>query len=558
MLLFTYELAHRQQADEKTSFAAFSTSFAVGSLKLPPSPLQPDSPIEHLDPLHRDSMTIPPDLHVEDAVATETDNVPFPPSRDASLPADKPVTTGRKQMHLAPPTAYRFPTSAAPPTPPFPSLVRVETAPPSPLSPHEHVSPPPRSSSLPFYDLLRISPAPSPSPSTASPSSLAPSPSRTLPPQCGLVPPKAAALLGLFDPTAGLLRTGAPSPSRPRNGSSAAGRARAESYSAGYRDSLDTTDAGTTSSALVAPSYGTGMSGAGYRAAAVGVAHAHAHGSSLSSLAYSAPTSAAPSFGGGGGASDAQRRPKLSLDMTRGAPRLVPSPSAPAPARSGAKGLVLHRAGMSSLPELHHPPSASSISSSSRDAYLHRSIHPAPAAPWATWEAEHGDELEELDSLASSGASDDAESAVDGFDFGALAHRVGAARRRRKSSFKCRGARRRRGDKARGGARSGGAGRVGASISTSVSASASREGGEGGAARSLVRKLSRSGGRAGGLVRALSGRRAEAVECRAPGAGRLAHDESVGERREKRRTRDEWELESAAIGGRMQRGGCCL
>ncbi|GAA5833398.1 hypothetical protein JCM9279_001511 [Rhodotorula babjevae] len=523
----------------------FSTSFAVDSLKLPPSPLQPDSPVEHLDPLHRDSVTIPPDVHIEHEFEPEAAGFPLPPSRDVALPADKPVTVGRKQMHLVPPTAYRFPTSAAPPTPPFPSLVRVETASPSPLSPHEHVSPPPRSSSLTFHDLLRVSPSPCPSPSAASPSSLAPSPSRTLPPQCGLVPPKAAALLGLFDPSADLLRTGAAAP-RSRNDSGA-----------GYRDSLDTTDVGTTSSALVAPSYGTGMSfgtGGAYRSAAVGVAHAHAHGSSLSSLAYSAPTSAAPSFGGGAG--DAQRRPKLSLDMTRGAPRLVPSP-ATAAARSGGKGLVLHRAGMSSLPELHHPPSASSISSSTRDAQLHRSIYPAPAAPWATWEAEHGDELEELDSSSGASDGDDAESAVDGFDVGALAHRVGA-RRRRKSSFKCRGARRRRGDEARGGARSGEARKGGSSASASRGGGGGREGGEGGAVRGLVRSLSRKSSRAGGLVRALSGRRAEAVERRVPTAGHVARGEAGRERRERRRTRDEWGLESAAIGGRMQRGGCCL
>ncbi|KPV74959.1 uncharacterized protein RHOBADRAFT_44476 [Rhodotorula graminis WP1] len=413
----------------------FSTSFAVGSLKLPPSPLQPDSPVEHLDPLHRDSMTLPPDVHADDEIERDENGFPFPPPRDASLAADQPRTIVRNEIDLVPPTAYRFPTSAVPPTPPFPSLVRVETAPPSPISPHEHVSPPPRSSSLPFHDLLRVYPCPSPSLSTPSPSSLAPSPSHTLPPHCGLVPPKAAALLGLFDPSAPLLRHGATA-SRARNDSGDAGRATA-AESAGYRDSLDLTDAGTTSSALVAPSYGTGLSlgtgpGGGYRSAAVGVAHAHAHGSSLSSLAYSAPTS----YGGGGtGGGDGARRPKLSLDMTRGAPRLVASPSTPA-ARSGSgKGLVLHRAGMSSLPELHHPPS-SSMSSSSRDPHAHRSIHPAPAAPWATWEAvEHGDELEELD-LDSSASSCDAESAVDGFNFGALAHRVVGARRRRKSSFK--------------------------------------------------------------------------------------------------------------------------
>ncbi|GAA5910631.1 hypothetical protein JCM8208_007453 [Rhodotorula glutinis] len=530
----------------------FSTSFAVGSLKLPPSPLQPESPVEHLDPLHRDSMTIPPDVHVDDSDERDDVAFPFPPPRDASLVADKADVLGRKEMQLVPPMAYRFPTSAAPPTPPFPSLVRVETAPPSPLSPHEHVSPPPRSSSLPFHDLLRVSPCPSPTISTPSPSSLAPSPSRTVPSHCGLIPPKAAALLGLYDPSAGLMRNGAAT-SRARDDMGVVGRAAATGESAGYRDSLDTTDAGTTSSALVAPSYGTGLSlgnGAGYRSAAIGVAHAHAHGSSLSSLAYSAPTS----YGG----CEVARRPKLSLDMTRGAPRLVPSPSTPAAAaaRSGSKGLVLHRAGMSSLPELHHPPS-SSVSSSSRHVHAHRSIHPAPAAPWATWEADHGDgnELEELSSASSSSRSD-AESAVDGFDFGALAHRVGA-RRRRKSSFKCRGARRQRGDAGRG-ARSGEARKGGLSASVSASASGGgegREGGEGGAVRSLVRTLSRSGSRAGGLVRALSGRRTNATERKVATAGSTVPGQAALDRRERRRTRDEWELESAAIDGRLRQGG---
>ncbi|BGP48524.1 hypothetical protein JCM10450v2_004400 [Rhodotorula kratochvilovae] len=516
----------------------FSTSFSVEALALPPSPVPPESPGVHIDPQQRDSassflspvgiVTTAEVVHPYDGIEPNTVVLPtsstLPPPPQTPKSFVPPYSPPLEDAQLLPPPSYRFPSSGPPPpTPPFPSLTRIATSPVTPASREPAPwtgSPPPRTSSLPFGDLLHVTP-----PAAAS----------SLPAQCGLIPPKAAALLGLFDPAAAARgRKGSASEAGATlggGGSDLPPRPRAPFFAADARkDSME-----TASSLLTGTGTGTGTGGSRapfYRAG----------NGSYSSLAYSVPTTAgtAPTTAAAGA--------KLSLDLTRGVPRVVVPPSSfssrpsfsssyggapppPRPPKHPAR-LVLRQAGLSSLPDLHAPAAATA----------HRSVHPPPAAPWANWEDQQ-QQQEELDSVASSDAGD-VESAVDGFDFG-LVERM---RARRKSSFRCRGQRAKRGDRIEVG---GGAGRA-------HGAAHAREK-DGAGLRTLVRSLSRGSLRAGGgLVRALSGRRAPAV-------GEKAHlvplpppvVVTMAEKRARRKTRDEWELESAMIGGRMKRG-CCL
>lgn len=419
--------------------------------------------------------------------------MPFPSSEPATAGAPPPPAplAMRTDAHMVHPVAYRFPWTPAPPTPPFPSLIRIHPAPSpspasalSPVSPAT-VSPPPRTSSLPFNDLLRVGPpTPTPTLTPSSSSSLAPifppSPSRPVPPQCGFVPPKAAALLGLFDPAAQRHRavgkvgsTAAAAPTGGARGRSPPGGQQRQSHE--------------TATASQSQSQGTGT---GWTASTSFSAHrrGHAGSSSASSRGYTASQTTAATTGG-----------KLSVDLTRGVPRLVAvGPVAAAKAQPTTTGVVrMRQAGMASLPDLHNPSAGAGSS-----ARQHVSVRPGAApAPWATWESEHGlgqEQQEELEDLASScscsSSSRGAESAIDGFR---------SVRRdaRRKSSFRCRGPRR------RGAARSKPRG-DGASALRGGTAGA----GAGTMRSLLVRSLSRGSSRTGGmLVRALSGRRGEGV-----------------------------------------------
>ncbi|GJN90782.1 hypothetical protein Rhopal_003796-T1 [Rhodotorula paludigena] len=371
-------------------------------------------------------------------------------------------------------------------------------------------------SSLPFLDLLD---APlSPGAEAAGP-----------PPECSLIPPKAAALLGLVPPAAASSLAAA----APRPPFYAADLAAASATGAVGRASIET----FASSSLPTLPTSCGRPS---------LAHARApHNTSTSSFAYSTtqPTSAT----GRKDSNASAAATKLSLDLTRGAPRLVvvpptrPSSNAErqrtlssfaySPAASHAKvprkkpsfaRLRLHRGGMASLPDLHDPALQADSAAAAR-----RSVRPVVQGEWRNSEYQRDHQASWYDGSSDESGADDEddeeeiESILDAFypppaapkrerSLGSLRRRIGGSLRR-KSSFRCRGDR----------------------IEAQQShASPSARSGER-AVKSLVRSLSRSGSK-------------RAVHF-AP-----AEDEPTV-RQARRRTREEWEFESAALAGRMGR-----
>ncbi|EGU11663.1 Extensin-like protein [Rhodotorula toruloides ATCC 204091] len=187
--------------------SAFSTSFTVDSLRLPPSPDVPHTPPP------KEALPAPPATFLElDEVddvrpfATRTTlvldtTIELPPPPLTPKTFTRPTSAVPAPIWSVPPPApspYRFP---APPSPNYPNLIRIDTSlntpPPisvltSPSEPGQWTgSPPPRTTSLPFGDLLQVSAPPA---------------------ECSLVPPKAAALLGLLGLTTVAGRTPADVP----------------------------------------------------------------------------------------------------------------------------------------------------------------------------------------------------------------------------------------------------------------------------------------------------------------------------------------------------------
>ncbi|GAA6001416.1 uncharacterized protein JCM10292_006243 [Rhodotorula paludigena] len=524
----------------------FSTSFRVKSLALPPSPTASTdiaSPPETL------KSTVTPPTNLSHAVIATAElrsvgrqagltpsrrQMPQPtgdPAQEELAASFVATASSVADPHPTPPPSYRFP---VPPTPPFSRLAPLE-APPlsaSPSSPGEPQpwtgTPPPRSSSLPFLDLLDA-------PFTPGAEAAGP------PPECSLIPPKAAALLGLVPPAAASsLGTAALRPPF-----YAADLAAASVTGALGRASIETS---ASSSLPTLPTSGGRPS----------LAHARApHNTSTSSFAYSTtqPTSATgrkdSNASAAAAAAAAATATKLSLDLTRGAPRLVvvpptrPSSNAErqrtlssfaySPAASHAKvprkkpsfaRLRLHRGGMASLPDLHGPALQADWAAATR-----RSVRPVVQGEWRNFEYQRDHQASWYDGSSDESGADDEdeeeiESILDAFypppappkrerSLGSLRRRIGGSLRR-KSSFRCCGD------------------RIEAQQSHAAPSARTGEG----AVKSLVRSLSRS-------------RSKRAVRF-AP-----AEDEPTVRQREvrqaRRRTREEWEFESAALAGRMDR-----
>lgn len=266
------------------------------------------------------------------------------------------------------PSPYRFP---APPSPNYPNLIRIDTSlntpPPisvlsSPSEPGQWTgSPPPRTSSLPFGDLLQV-PAP--------------------PPECSIVPPKAAALLGLLASTTVTGRA-------PIDVPGAHGAHNPSSARPPYRR-LDSAGNDERKHSVATSSASLQTSGSMFSA------HATAPTSANTSVDLKQPffPPRTSSFAHAVKASFAQKR--------RQAPPVLSS-------------LKLRKEGMSSLPDLH---------SAGLSATLHRSIHPAPPKAWQNWRHDDGDERESL---------------IDGFNFacsgdGLGGDRVGSTRATRSNS----------------------------------------------------------------------------------------------------------------------------
>ncbi|BGO91712.1 hypothetical protein NBRC10512v2_003987 [Rhodotorula toruloides] len=344
--------------------SAFSTSFTVDSLRLPPSPDVPPTPPPK-EPLPAPPATFLELDEVDDVrssaarttlVLNTTIELPPPPLTPKTFtPPASAVPTLVWSVPPPAPSPYRFP---APPSPNYPNLIRIDTSlntpPPisvltSPIEPGQWTgSPPPRSSSLPFGDLLQVS-AP--------------------PPECSIVPPKAAALLGLLASTT---VTGRAPADVPTHIASSARPPFRRLDSAGNDDRKYSTE---TSSA----SLQTGGS--------IFWAHAMAPIVSRPSCSSSAPTSANASV---------DLKQPLFPPRTSSFAHAVKSSFAQKrrEAPPGLSSLKLRKEGMSSLPDLH---------SAGLSATLHRSIHPAPPKAWQNWRHDDGDERESLLDFACSG-----------------------------------------------------------------------------------------------------------------------------------------------------------
>lgn len=354
--------------------AAFSTSFTVDSLQLPPSPDVPPTPPP------KDPLPAPPAAFLEldededgrpqgdtrgmnctTLVLDTTIELPPPPLAPKMFtPLASAAPLPMWSVPRAAPLPHRFP---LPPSPTYPNLVRVETSlnTPPPISvftpstePGQWTgSPPPRTTSLPFGDLLQVSAPP--------------------PPECAFVPPKAAALLGLL-------------------GSTIAGRNPA---------GVAITQEASRPSAIRPPLRRFDSSDIEDRKCSIETSSVSVQtGASLFSARATTPHISRPSFS----SSSAPTSATASIDLKH--PLFPPRSSTftnvvkssfaqkRKQAPPGLFSLKLRKEGMSSLPDLH---------SAGLTAAQHESIHPAPPQPWVNWRTDNDD--------------DERESLIDGFDF---------------------------------------------------------------------------------------------------------------------------------------------
>ncbi|BGP32408.1 hypothetical protein JCM10296v2_004189 [Rhodotorula toruloides] len=292
--------------------SAFSTSFTVDSLRLPPSPEGPPTPPPK-NPLPAPPATFLELDEVDDArssahrttlVLDTTIELPPPPVTPKTFTPPASAVLAPVWSVLPPaPSPYRFP---APPSPNYPNLIRINTS---------FDTPPPISVSAP-------------------------------PPECSIVPPKAAALLGLLATTtvAGKTPANVPIVHAAHNPSSTRPPLRR----------LDSVGDDNRKYSMETPSASL------QTGASIFSAHATAPVVSRPSCSSSsAPTSANAS------SSWASRRQ----------------------APPGLSSLKLRKEGISSLPDLH---------SAGLSAILHKSIYPAPPKAWQNWRYDDGEERESL------------------------------------------------------------------------------------------------------------------------------------------------------------------
>ncbi|GEM09897.1 extensin-like protein [Rhodotorula toruloides] len=347
--------------------SAFSTAFTVDSLRLPPSPDQPPTtpPKDALRAapatfLELDEVDEVQPLVNRNVNRTTRTTVVLDTTIELAPPPLTPKTFTPPLSALPPawsvpppaPSPYRFP---APPSPNYPNLVRLDTPSNTPLPTsvltssiepgHWIDSPPPRTTSLPFGDLLQVS---------------------AHPPECSIVPPMAAALLGLFASTtvAGIAPLSVPIAQEARKPASA--RPLLCRF-----DSADVSDrkySMETSSA----SLQTGDS--------IFSAHATAPLASRPSCSSSsAPTSANASI---------DLKHPLFPPRSSSFAHAVKSSFAPKrKAPPGLSSLKLRKEGMSSLPDLH---------SAGLSATPHKSIRRDPPQAWLNWRHnDHNDDEQE-------------------------------------------------------------------------------------------------------------------------------------------------------------------